>query len=110
MGVTGDDFHTMIENYSNNYDVDMSNYLWYFHAAEEGISLGSLFFKPPYARVKRIPVTPELLAKFIELKKWDIDYPEHFIPEKRIDIMINKGLGIVFGIFVLYFVIRGWLK
>jgi len=100
MGVAGDDFHEMIENYSKDYQIDMSDYLWYFHANEEGQSIGGLFFKPPYKRVQRIPVTPQMLADFIVTKKWKIEYPAHVIPKKRIDLIINKILLmiLVFGL------------
>lgn len=96
MGITGDDFHEMINKYAKTYDVDMSEYLWYFHTDEEGSSFGGQFFKPPYERVKRIPVTPRMLASFIETKKWKIDYPPHKIPKVRKDLIINKILVITF--------------
>jgi hypothetical protein len=108
MNVTGDDFHEMIENYSNEYEVDMSEYLWYFHTNEEGISLGALGFKPPYARVKRIPVTPQMLADFIMTKKWSINYPEHNLPKRRYDIIFNQFvlvtfiLGVILGLILKY--------
>ena len=85
MGVTGDDFHEMIENYSKKYNVDMTDYLWYFHTNEEGyMSIGGQLFKPPYEKVRRIPVTPKMLADFIMIKKWDLKYPPHEIPKHRI--------------------------
>lgn len=44
----GDDFHELIEKYSELFKVDMSTYLWYFHTKEEGSgNIGGLFFKPP---------------------------------------------------------------
>ena len=96
MGVVGDDFHEMMEKYSEQYDVDMSDYLWYFHADEEGSGMGGCFFKPPNKRVKRMPVTPKMLSDFIETKKWKVDYPEHLIPNRRSDLLINQVIIIVF--------------
>jgi hypothetical protein len=90
LGVVGDDFHEMIEEYAKTFEVDMTKYLWYFHADEEGQNFGALFFKPPYLRVDRIPVNPRLLSEFAENKKWCIDYPEHKLPNKRIDLIINQ--------------------
>jgi hypothetical protein len=110
MGVVGDDFHEMIDKYAKRYDVDMSGYLWYFHANEEGFnSPGGQFFKPPYERVKRIPVTPQMLADFIVTKKWKVDYPPHEIPKHRIDLTINKVL--VIGFFVglaIWLIVKVW--
>jgi hypothetical protein len=101
LGVVGDDFHEMIEKYAETFEVDMSGYFWYFHANEEGQNFGALFFKPPYSKVDRIPVTPRLLSEFAETKKWSIDYPVHEMPNKRIDIKINQILGIVFILIIL---------
>jgi len=96
MGIVGDDFHEMIEKYAKKYYIDMSHYLWYFHADEEGsYSIGGQFFKPPYELVERIPVTPKMLADFIVTKKWKIDYPAHQIPKHRTDLLINKIVLIV---------------
>ncbi|SHK19247.1 Protein of unknown function [Reichenbachiella agariperforans] len=100
-GIVGDDFHEMIENFARNYNIDMSTYLWYFHADEEGQNLGSFFFKPPYARVDRIPVTPKLLADAVETKKWNVKYPEHKLPKYRIDIIISYVIiGLIIGIVI----------
>lgn len=101
LGVVGDDFHELISKYAEEYEVDMSEYLWYFHADEEGQNFGALFVKPPYSRVERIPVTPRLLSDFVKMKKWEIKYPEHKIPNKRFDIIINIILVIAFIVLVL---------
>ena len=107
LGVTGDDFHEMIDKYSKNYRVDMSNYLWYFHADEEGQrSIGGFFFKPPYERVKRIPVTPRMLSDFIVTKKWEIEYPEHKVPKRRIDLIINLVILILISITLIRFLMN----
>lgn len=101
LGIVGDDFFEIIDQYSEIYGVDMTTYLWYFHSNEEGHSFGALFFKPPYSRVNRIPVTPNMLAEFANTKKWDVIYPEHKLPKNRIDIIINQTLVIVFILIVL---------
>jgi hypothetical protein len=95
LGLVGDDFHEMIDNYAKEYQVDMADYLWYFHANEEGHSISGYFFKPPYERVERIPVTPQMLANFIVTKKWKVEYPKHEIPKHRIDILINQAIMLV---------------
>ncbi len=105
-GVVGDDFHELMELLSKKYKIDMAEYLWYFHSDEEGLNFGGLFFKPPYERVNRIPVTPKVLYEAAKAKRWLIEYPEHSLPEKRTDLLIGKlvffGLVIVIiGIVVL---------
>ncbi|MEQ9288123.1 MAG: DUF1493 family protein [Cyclobacteriaceae bacterium] len=104
-GVVGDDFHNMMDKFATTYNVDMSNYIWYFHSDEEGQNIGSVFFKPPYERVKRIPITPKLLSEVAELKTWNIIYPQHKIPTFRVDILINYILilGFLLVVAFMYF-------
>ena len=106
LGCTGDDFHELIDKYAKKYSVDMSSYLWYFHADEEGQNFGSIFFRPPYKRVKRIPVTPQMLSDFVNEGKWNINYPSHKLPKLRIDTFINLVLFLV----VLFFLIKSCIK
>ena len=101
LGVVGDDFHEMIEKYAETFEVDMTEYLWYFHTVEEGLNFGALFFKPPYSRLDRIPVTPKLLSEFAETRKWSIDYPKHELPNKRMDLKINQIIIITFILIIL---------
>jgi hypothetical protein len=35
-------------------------------------------------------VTPKILFDFFQKGKWDLEYPEHSIPKKRYDILINQ--------------------
>ncbi|MBA0884034.1 DUF1493 family protein [Flavobacterium undicola] len=104
LGCSGDDFDELIEKYSEHFNVDMSTYLWYFHTKEEGFgSIGGFFFKPPNSQVERIAVTPKMLFKFAEKGKWDIKYPEHKIPKKRYDLLINQIILIVIVIYGIYY-------
>ena len=96
--IDGDDCEELLSKYAEKYNVDMNDFLWYFHYQEEGsltFNLGSLFFKNPHNRVKEIPITPKMLTKFAETKKWEINYPYHKLPEKRKDILLNKIVLIV---------------
>jgi hypothetical protein len=80
-----DDFHELIEKYAVELNVDMNAYLWCFHSDEEGQNIGGLFFKPPYRRVTRIPVTPDKLISFAISGKWSMQYPSHNLPKFRVD-------------------------
>lgn len=89
--IKGDTFTGLIQSYAKKFEVDISNYLWYFHTDDIGdFSVGGIFFKPPFKQVERIPITPLLLTEFANKKKWDLQYPEHAISEKRYDILINR--------------------
>ena len=103
-GVCGDDFHELIDEYAKIFNVDMTGYLWYFHAGEEGgwNSIGGSFLKPPYERVIHIPVTPTLLLESANKGRWDIQYPPHKLPKRRWDIIINQVLFVVVIAWALY--------
>lgn len=102
LGCYGDDFHELIDEYSKKFHVDMTSYLWYFHTSEKGNSIGGSFFKAPYERVNRIHVTPNLLLDFANKGKWDLQYPEHSIPKRRYDLLINIILLVGAAAFAIY--------
>jgi len=95
--ISGDDCYELIEKFSKKYDVDISNFFWYFHHEEEGSwnSIGGYFYKSPDKLVKRIPITPKMLTKFAESKKWEINYPYYKLPERRKDILFNQIVLII---------------
>lgn len=106
-GMDGDDCFGFEEYYSEKFNVRMDGFLWYFHHGEEGVfSLGALFFKPPYYRVKHIPVTPKHLLESANSGSWSIKYPEHNLPSRRYDLTINKISMVLFAALVLGI----WLK
>lgn len=73
----------------------MDSYLWYFHTRGEGWNIGSIFFKPPNKRVEQITITPSMLTKFAESGVWDVDYPNHSVPKRRYDLIINQVIVII---------------
>ena len=108
LGIVGDDFHELIEDYYKRFNVDMSNYLWYFHTDEEGSlhSIGSWIIKPPNRRVKRIPITPSILLEFANKGTWNIEYPSHKLPKYRYDMFINYGILLL----CLFFLIKSCIN
>ena len=102
LGIYGDDFFELIEEYEKIFEVDMSRYLWYFHHQEEvSAGIGGLFFKPPYERVNHIPVTPLVLLEAANRKSWHIEYPEHTLPPERYDMLINRYIALFFLILIV---------
>ncbi len=90
IGIDGDDFFELEAEFGKRFSVDMANYRWYFHHGEEGgFNIGGLLFKPPYSRVMRIPVTPELLLQSANAHSWLLTYPEHELPPRRFDLLFN---------------------
>jgi hypothetical protein len=104
LGIDGDDYDELIHEFSKKYNVDVSSCLWYFHYSEEGSwnSIGGAFFQPPDKKVNHIAVTPIMLSEFTNKGKWDIQYPEHKLPKRRNDIIINQILVIGFIAYLLY--------
>jgi hypothetical protein len=105
LGIVGDDYHELIEAFSNKYHVNMEEYLWYFHSEDEGVNIWSFIFKPPWAKVKRIPVTPQMLFNFAIKGKWLVIYPEHKVPTNRNDIKYSNILWLVLIVGLLFV---GW--
>lgn len=89
-----------IENFATKFKVNLDGYLWYFHHGEAGLNIGGFFIKPPYERVERIAITPAILSKAATKKRWKLQYPDHTIPKKRWDMVINKGI-----LFLVFFYI-----
>ncbi|MBI1835859.1 MAG: DUF1493 family protein [Flavobacteriia bacterium] len=102
LDVYGDDFDELIDNYSKEFNVDMESYLWYFHTNEEGQNLGGNIIKPPYERVSRIPVTPNMLFEFAKSGEWQVNYPEHKLPKKRYDIYINMTIFVIVILLIIW--------
>jgi hypothetical protein len=92
LGVEGDDFFELEEAFADEFRVDMSEYRWYFHHGEEGtcLNVGRLLFPAPYDRVTEIPVTPQLLLDSANAGKWVVRYPEHKLPSRRYDVLVNQ--------------------
>ncbi|ACA99756.1 MULTISPECIES: DUF1493 family protein [Cyanophyceae] len=88
--IQADDCATFIEKFAQKFKVDLDGYLWYFHHGEAGLNLGGFLIKPPYERVERIPITPEILLKAATKRRWKLSYPDHTLPKKRWDMVVNK--------------------
>jgi hypothetical protein len=102
LGVVGDDFSELIEEYSKQFDVRMESYRWYFHGNDEGYNPLAYIFKPPNEKVERIPVTPKMLLDFAHSKEWGLNYPDHDEPTDRRDLTYsNIGLLVIFLIIFL---------
>lgn len=103
LGVEGDDAFEFMDDFAARFGVDMDGYRWYFHHGEEGHNFGALFFRPPYRRVRRIPITPDILLEAIRTKRWPLAYPEHEAPDVRWDIRVNQLFGAGFlALFALW--------
>lgn len=99
-----DDFHELVDIYAKQFNVNMDNYLWYFHAEEEGTNISKYFYKPPYDRVDRISITPLILEQFAQAREWNIEYPPHNLPKHRYDLIINFifiTIPLLFALFIL---------
>lgn len=95
LDIYGDELSDVLQDYALEFNVNMGDYLWYFHIGkEEGFNLGAWFFKPPTKRVTEIPITLHMLHQFAVSGVWSVDYPEHQLPKYRIDIIINRIISI----------------
>jgi len=108
LGITGDDFFELAEQFSGEFHVDMSTYRWYFHHGEEvTFNPGALFFKPPNRQVSHIAVTPLLLLEAANSGRWPVSYPKHRLTTRRYDILATYVLLVVGGLALLFALLRG---
>lgn len=103
LGIEGDDAFEFMDHFGRHFGVDTKNYRWYFHHGEEGHSFGGIFFRPPYRRVKRIPLTSDALLEAIRTRRWPLHYPAHHLPKVRWDIRMNQALFTVAPLGLLAF-------
>jgi hypothetical protein len=76
-GIDGDDAFEFIDRFATKFEIDTTNYRWYFHHGEEAfLNFGAWLFKPPYRRVDRIPITPQVLTEPLRAKRWPLKYPK----------------------------------
>ena len=91
LGIDGEDAFEFIERFAAKFEIEITNYHWYFHHGEEpSLNIGGLFFRPPYRRVGRIPITPKVLAEAIRAKRWPLEYPTHRLPSVRWDVRFSQ--------------------
>ncbi len=88
-----DDLGEFMDAFAQRFGVDLSAFLRYFHTGEEGMNLGGVFFAPPHDRVTRIPITLRMLREAAELGNWPVVYPQHSLPARRYDILINQVIA-----------------
>jgi hypothetical protein len=106
IGLFADDLTEFMATFGKRFKVDLSTFRWYFHTGEEGVSVGALFFTPPHDRVPRIPITLRLLREAAELGRWPVDYPDHSLPPRRWDIVINQCLAAAFVVWLLWWLAK----
>ena len=101
LGITGDDFSIIMHKFGNEFNVDMRNYRWYFHHAEDkALGLTGLFKNSPSFRVQHIPVTPRLLLDAVNKGQWPVNYPDHDLSGNYFDITIDRIIGL--ALFLLF--------
>lgn len=110
MGVDGDDFFELIDEFKGRFNVDMTNYLWYFHHAEEGSGIGCLLFRSPDKRVKRIAITPKLLLEAANAGYWPVEYPKHNIPDKRYDMLFTNIFSLLIFVLVIWLTVKKYFN
>jgi|ERR1035438_318780 hypothetical protein len=82
LGVDGDQFDKLMGEFAQQFGVDLSGYLWYFHHGDEdeGLDPADLFFRQP--SYDQIAVTPRLLLESANARRWLVEYPPHRPPRR----------------------------
>lgn len=106
LGLTSLDLDEFLAEFAKRFDVDLSGFLWYFHTEEDGVSPGRLLFAAPQDRVQKIPLKLALLYQAVELSRWPVDYPEHSLPRRRWDVVVNQCLAAALAVGLLWWLAR----
>ena len=102
LGIDGDDAFEFMDAFATRFSVDIGNYIWYFHHGEEGLNFGGFFFRPPYRRVKREPITLNILSEAMITQEWPLRYPAHELPKIRWDLRLNLLFFFAYLIYLLF--------
>lgn len=101
--LSGDDVTDFFEDYAARFDVDMSDFLWYFHYNAD---------EPPHLRrvlpvltdgqvAPYRPITLAQLVKAVEAGRWINAYPAHYLRKRRwqmfAPILACIGIGLLIG-------------
>jgi hypothetical protein len=108
LGIDGDDFLELKEEFASKYGVDMSMYRWYFHHGKEpSLNIGAMFSRsqPLHLQVKHIPVTPQILLEAVNAGKWSIEYPSHIIKDGTLETAINRVVLVFFVVLLAVLVV-----
>jgi hypothetical protein len=77
LSIYGDQVFDLVENFGEEFEVDVSDFRWYHHSGPEGCNPLWILFKPWWHRKTHVSLR---LADFIESarqKRWTIAYPEN---------------------------------
>lgn len=108
LGITGDDYFELVEEFSKRFGVNVHGFTWYFHCHEEAFNPGAMFFPPPSRQVERIAITVNDLFRFASVGRWAIDYPPHQLAKRRYDLYVTWALyGCIPSIPLLMLLIKG---
>ncbi|MGD9255471.1 MAG: DUF1493 family protein [Chromatiales bacterium] len=102
LGITGDDFFSIMRRFEQEFSVDMREYRWYFHHTEsDALGFRGLFKNSPSFRVPHIPVTPRLLLQAVTERRWPVEYPEHDVSGQKFDITIDRVIALALVLLLL---------
>lgn len=102
------DLDELLTDFAERFRVDLAGFRWYVHTDEDGVSVGRFFFRAPQDRVTRIPISLGLLYRAAEIGRWPIDYPEHSLPARRWDRLIDLCMVCGIAAWLLWSLVRMW--
>ncbi len=78
--IDGDDYFELIEEFSQRFNIDKSQYRWHYHHNSEGGCNPLFIFYNPFLKNRTpIPIRIKDLVNFVRKGKIEIQYPEELI-------------------------------
>ncbi|MDJ0614076.1 MAG: DUF1493 family protein [Rhizobiaceae bacterium] len=96
MSAAGEDCDDVLFKFTDEFEIDMSDFLFYFHYENEFATLLS------NRSLGYIPITIELLVKAAQEKKWPVEYPDHKPPDWRRNPMLFYPVMILAIVVVIF--------
>jgi Protein of unknown function (DUF1493) len=73
--IGGDDLWDFIEEFAEEFQVDMTGFRWYHHSGPEGCNPIWLLFPPWWVGKTQIPIRVGDLIRSAQARVWSIEYP-----------------------------------
>mgnify|MGYP001458553579 CR=1 FL=1 len=109
LGCTGDDYFELMEDYAKEFNVDMSDFRWYFHTHDEAMAtVAAIEGLSPSVQVERIPVSLEVLVEMVKLGRWSMAYPDHTLQPRY--STIDKVIQVILLTFIMVVILSAALR
>ena len=110
-GLSGERARAFFEAYASEFDVDLSDFRWFFHYRPERANAWRRIepLGPGGRPFAQIPITPRLLADAANQGNWPLEYPKHQTRGSGVPLILMFVLLAFLMLAVTAMVANSWL-